>query len=237
MKFSQILVTLCVILLESACHCRLCPKNENVKLDRRPRNVGDDVEVEVESNWIPVTKRPKVEGEFVECFNETRFGQSSFENENENEIADNERPFKTQRKHLKTKKKSSFKFPEDSSIISRIVSNLIRFLISRENPLSSTRDSEIKQFIDDSFLQSWNLESDPNDDDDKYDELWHRQEVEESEEEEFEFVEPMVFDLVRGLGAKVGESEVNYLMIIPLNGQTVRNLSIFNNYEQLKSDD
>ena len=38
------------------------------------------------------------------------------------------------------------------------------------------------------------------------------------EEEEFEFVEPMVFDLVRGLGAKPGESEVNYLMIIPLNG-------------------
>ena len=38
------------------------------------------------------------------------------------------------------------------------------------------------------------------------------------EEDEFEFVEPMVFDLVRGLGAKPGESEVNYLMIIPLNG-------------------
>ena len=46
-----------------------------------------------------------------------------------------------------------------------------------------------------------------------------RQEVEE--EEEFEFVEPMVFDLVRGLGAKPGESEVNYLMIIPLNGEPV----------------
>ena len=40
----------------------------------------------------------------------------------------------------------------------------------------------------------------------------------EEEEDEFEFVEPMVFDLVRGLGAKPGESEVNYLMIIPLNG-------------------
>jgi len=31
----------------------------------------------------------------------------------------------------------------------------------------------------------------------------------------------MVFDLVRGLGSKVGESEVNYLMIIPLNGDPV----------------
>ena len=37
----------------------------------------------------------------------------------------------------------------------------------------------------------------------------------------FKFVEPMVFDLVRGLGAKPGESEVNYLMVIPLNGDQV----------------
>ena len=48
-----------------------------------------------------------------------------------------------------------------------------------------------------------------------------RAEESESQEdsEEFHFIEPMVFDLVRSLGSKVGESEVNYLMIIPLNGE------------------
>jgi hypothetical protein len=50
-------------------------------------------------------------------------------------------------------------------------------------------------------------------------EFWDQShKITREEEEEFEFVEPMVFDLVRGLGAKPGESEVNYLMIIPLNG-------------------
>lgn len=58
------------------------------------------------------------------------------------------------------------------------------------------------------------------------DEIDHNQdelmESAEADEEEFEFIEPMVFDLVRGLGSKVGESEVNYLMIIPLNGEAIQ---------------
>lgn len=51
----------------------------------------------------------------------------------------------------------------------------------------------------------------------------HRADESESLEDsdEFHFIEPMVFDLVRALGSKVGESEVNYLMIIPLNGEAV----------------
>ncbi len=39
--------------------------------------------------------------------------------------------------------------------------------------------------------------------------------------EEFQFEEPMVFDLVRGLGSKPGEMEANYLMIVPLNNDPV----------------
>jgi len=31
----------------------------------------------------------------------------------------------------------------------------------------------------------------------------------------------MVFDFVKGLGAKVGGSEGNFLLIVPLNGDTV----------------
>ena len=51
--------------------------------------------------------------------------------------------------------------------------------------------------------------------------LRREEDEEEEEEEEFEFVEPMVFDLVRALGAKPGESEANYLMVIPLNGDHI----------------
>ena len=40
-------------------------------------------------------------------------------------------------------------------------------------------------------------------------------------EEEVQFEEPMVFDLVRGLGSKPGEMEANYLMIVPLNDEPV----------------
>ena len=39
--------------------------------------------------------------------------------------------------------------------------------------------------------------------------------------DEFQFEEPMVFDLVRGLGSKPGEMEANYLMIVPLNDEPV----------------
>ena len=193
-----------------SCNCRLCPPIENIKFVRQPRYIGDDLEV----SSIPVGRSK--EKELFECFNKTRFEDLSFENV----IEVNDRPLKNQRNHLKNKKKTSSKFKEDSSIISRIVFNLIRFLTSVENPLSSKRDFEIKKFIDASFQQSWS--------DSQYLRRQEPEEEAEEAEEEFEFVEPMVFDLVRGLGAKVGESEVNYLMIIPLNGNTVRNLGHLN---------
>ena len=38
---------------------------------------------------------------------------------------------------------------------------------------------------------------------------------------QFEFAEPMVFDLIGRLGAVPGEREIKYLMIIPLNGEPI----------------
>ena len=45
--------------------------------------------------------------------------------------------------------------------------------------------------------------------------------AEDASIDEFQFEEPMVFDLVRGLGSKPGEMEANYLMIVPLNEEPV----------------
>ena len=75
----------------------------------------------------------------------------------------------------------------------------------------------IKSWIDQRVLASWENE-------DYWEPVWDwdRDDLDDEAEEEFKFVEPMVFDLVRGLGAKPGESEVNYLMIIPLNGDQVK---------------
>jgi hypothetical protein len=49
---------------------------------------------------------------------------------------------------------------------------------------------------------------------------------------QFEFAEPMVFDLIGRLGAIPGEREIKYLMIIPLNGEPIEFVP---EYEQVTS--
>ncbi len=49
---------------------------------------------------------------------------------------------------------------------------------------------------------------------------------------QFEFAEPMVFDLIGRLGAIPGEREIKYLMIIPLNGEPIEFVP---EYEQVAS--
>ena len=108
---------------------------------------------------------------------------------------------------------TELRFPDSDLISTDLFTSgpdLLRSLSSTGNRYLPDEDLKIKRWIDQLVLESWENEvSGPG---------WDRN---EAGEDEFKFVEPMVFDLVRGLGAKPGESEVNYLMVIPLNGDQV----------------